>query len=476
MEPIRPTHPKVFISYAWAKNKSRANDIADRLMNEGIDVVIDIYDLVAGKNKYAYMQKMVSDATIEKVLMLCDEEYKCKADNFEGGVGDEATIISPEVYGKVEQTKFIPIVLERDKNGEPYLPQMVKSIIYFDLSDPQSEADEFKRLVRNLWGMPDRRKPLLAQRPKWLDSPSVNTTGIEAQLKLLESSMRVNPDANAVLVRTAHEFQVALNDLAKPESSGGDLIKMIEQMESIRNCFVSLVEQGIMLNGFTGERIASLIEKLYNDVKIDINRYWMSEAYHFFFWELFICTTALMIEYERFDMVHALLDRTYFLRNMIGTNNDPEPYTFSEFRQVFRRLEGEYKDKINPRLVSLAANMLVNREFGLSITKRNLVVADITLAHLAMLYGRANFSWYPVLAPYAHSAGYDLIWNRLVSRAYCEKVYPLFAVGDIGGLRDRVREMSDLWKGDEISRCGGAFGGIPTVLWKMEVIEIGSRP
>ena len=196
----RPTHPKVFISYSWIC-KNKAVELADRLLDNGVDVVIDVYDLREGMNKYAFMQRIVNDPSIEKALLLCDKSYKDKADSFKGGVGDETMVISPEIYGKVEQEKFIPVVLERDENGEPFLPTMVNSLIYIDLSDPATAEEEFLKLVRNLWGAPDKRKPKLGSRPAWLDLPAVNVSGINNQMRALSAVARAKPNLDVVLHR-----------------------------------------------------------------------------------------------------------------------------------------------------------------------------------------------------------------------------------------------------------------------------------
>lgn len=71
----RPTQPKVFISYSWS-SKDKARNLSERLLADGVDVVVDIYDLKEGMEKYAFMQRIVSDPSIEKVLLLCDKAYK----------------------------------------------------------------------------------------------------------------------------------------------------------------------------------------------------------------------------------------------------------------------------------------------------------------------------------------------------------------------------------------------------------------
>ena len=122
--------PKVFVSYSWA-GKARAKRIADFLRTEcGVDVVIDIYHLKPGQNKYAFMQRIVDDASIDRVLVLCDQAYQERANNFEGGVGDEATIISPKIYKDAKQTKFLPVVMEKDDEGNPYIPTFADGRIY----------------------------------------------------------------------------------------------------------------------------------------------------------------------------------------------------------------------------------------------------------------------------------------------------------------------------------------------------------
>tara|TARA_B110001469_G_scaffold126148_1_gene143069 strand:+ start:17674 stop:17850 length:177 start_codon:yes stop_codon:yes gene_type:complete len=58
------------------------------------------------------MEQMVNDETVDKVLLVCNKKYAQKANKKQGGVGIESLIISDEIYSQVEQTKFIPIVME----------------------------------------------------------------------------------------------------------------------------------------------------------------------------------------------------------------------------------------------------------------------------------------------------------------------------------------------------------------------------
>jgi len=91
--------PKVFLSYSWSstQHKDKVKEWADRLISDGIEVTIDIYDLKEGHDKNAFMEKMVSDEDISHVLIICDTPYVQKANERMAGVGTESQIISNEV-------------------------------------------------------------------------------------------------------------------------------------------------------------------------------------------------------------------------------------------------------------------------------------------------------------------------------------------------------------------------------------------
>ena len=128
--------PLVFISYSWSSTayKQSVIELATRMRHDGVDVKLDVWDLKDGQDKYVYMEQCVTNPDIDKVLILSDKLYSEKADLRKGGVGDETTIISAEVYGKADQQKFIPVVMERNTDGVAFLPAYLQSRIYRDLS------------------------------------------------------------------------------------------------------------------------------------------------------------------------------------------------------------------------------------------------------------------------------------------------------------------------------------------------------
>jgi hypothetical protein len=137
------TNPRLFISYSWtsSSHEERVLKLAGDLREDGIDVILDKWDLREGHDANAFMERMVTDPTIGKVILVCDRRYVEKADARTGGVGAEAQIITPDLYSRQEQNKFCAIVTECDPSGKPYLPAYYKSRIYVDMSDPPTLAE-----------------------------------------------------------------------------------------------------------------------------------------------------------------------------------------------------------------------------------------------------------------------------------------------------------------------------------------------
>jgi hypothetical protein len=164
--------PKAFISYSWTSqaHQSLVRQWAEQLVADGVDVVLDIYDLKEGNDKFAFMEKMVTDSTVTHVLVICDKTYSEKADARKAGVGTESQIISKEVYDKVEQSKFIPIACEFSDDDNAYLPTFLKSRIWIDFSSPEAVNENWESLIRLIFGKPLHEKPKLGKQPAYITS------------------------------------------------------------------------------------------------------------------------------------------------------------------------------------------------------------------------------------------------------------------------------------------------------------------
>lgn len=158
---------RVFISYAWTNDayQKKVIDLATKLRNDGIDVILDKWDLHTGSDRFIFMEKSVNES--DKVLILCNKVYKEKADNRCGGAGQETMIIAPEVYEKNAPEKFIPIIMERNLLGKEYIPQYLKSLIYIDYTDKDMEG-QYQNLLYAIYGVTKDIKPRIGDVPSYI--------------------------------------------------------------------------------------------------------------------------------------------------------------------------------------------------------------------------------------------------------------------------------------------------------------------
>lgn len=197
-------NPKVFISYSWSSDEITM-PLAERLVSHGVNVVLDKWDLKEGQDKYAFMEKSVNDPEISKVLIICDKSYTEKANNRQGGVGDETAIISPEIYGETVQEKFIPIIVEKDEFGVAFVPAYIKSRIYIDLSNPEEYENEYEKLIRNIYGKPIYKKPQLGRKPEWLEEEKTDMFPLKDLIRQLKGASSNKQKQSAIIRRFGAE-------------------------------------------------------------------------------------------------------------------------------------------------------------------------------------------------------------------------------------------------------------------------------
>lgn len=148
---------KVFISYAWESEEHRAwvKALADRLLADGIEAIVDQYDLELGDRLPQFMEQSVRSS--DYALIVCTPAYKQKADERIGGVGYEGHIISGELFSGHNERKFIPVI--KEGGVEESLPTFLKGKLAVDLGDGV-ESRGYNDLLATLYGA--KKKPLVA--------------------------------------------------------------------------------------------------------------------------------------------------------------------------------------------------------------------------------------------------------------------------------------------------------------------------
>jgi hypothetical protein len=145
-QPERP--PLVFISYSHDSKEHKAwvAALANSLRDNGVEVLLDQFDIEPGDNIPQFMNDSVRNA--DRVLMICTEIYVRRANDGEGGAGYEALIVTGELIRDLGQNKFIPIIRQTGKITE--VPTCLSGRSYINLNDgPEYEA-QFQELLKAL--------------------------------------------------------------------------------------------------------------------------------------------------------------------------------------------------------------------------------------------------------------------------------------------------------------------------------------
>jgi len=138
--------PKVFISYSWDsdEHKDWVRNLAEQLIDNGVNIILDQYEMQAGDNITYFMERAVGDT--DMVLLVLTENYKVKSEGRSGGVGYEYSMINAEWYkNQAKNTKFIPIL--RGDNPDECLPDFLSSYLYVDMSNDSNFEEKFRELI-----------------------------------------------------------------------------------------------------------------------------------------------------------------------------------------------------------------------------------------------------------------------------------------------------------------------------------------
>ena len=170
-------NPKVFISYSHdsPEHKQWVSELAAILRQNGIDAILDQWDLGLGDDGTRFMERGIVDA--DRVLVICTDEYVSKANANEGGVGYERMIVNAELVQNLGTDKFIPII--RQASGKEKTPTFLGTRVYADFRNESQFDAECEKLIRELHEMPIAEKPPLGKSP--FPSAELDTQPTEIQ-------------------------------------------------------------------------------------------------------------------------------------------------------------------------------------------------------------------------------------------------------------------------------------------------------
>ncbi len=162
MDPKREA-PKSFISYTWdsPQHKKWVRELATQLRKNGVDVVLDQWDLEYGDDLPHFMETSVRESDF--VILVCTPEYARKANEGKGGAGYEKRIVTGEMFQNANQSKFLPLV--RKGSNEESLPTFLQYKNYVDFRKDSEFDEKLKDLLHRFHGVPKYPRPKLGPSP-----------------------------------------------------------------------------------------------------------------------------------------------------------------------------------------------------------------------------------------------------------------------------------------------------------------------
>jgi hypothetical protein len=436
--------PKMFISYSWTNPDHEAwvVDLAEELVSQGIDVILDKWNLQPGHDAIAFMESMVTDPTVTKVLLICDRKYAEKSNTRSGGAGTEAQIITPELYAKRAQDKFVAVVRERDDEGKPVIPAYYKGRIFIDLSDPTTYATEFERLLRWAWDRPLHVKPEPGKKPSFLneDSSSIKMATSVPFRRAIDS---IKNNRDSAVPATVEYFDTVISELEKfciafNGAEFDDLVtKSIGEFLPYRN---EITELFLAIASYRPdsemiEAVHRFFERLLPFTYPPPNKNQWHEVdfdnLKFIMHELFLCCLGAFIKSERFVAAAYFVETEYYfaddrsretMHSYVVFGHNPKSLQFRNQRLKLNRL-------------SLHADLLNERAKSSGLDFKYLMAADFVL-WLRSQYREVWHGWWPdtlVFVSFRSGLPFEM-FARAKSVRYFEKIKPFLGVDDTAGL------------------------------------------
>lgn len=411
--------------------------------------MLDIYDLKEGYDKYAFMERMVTDSSVTHVLVICDKKYAEKADLRKAGVGTESQIISLEVYEKVEQSKFIPIVCEFDEKGLPYLPAFLKSRIWINFSSSEAVNENWERLVRLLYGKPLHVKPKLGKEPVYIttDVPIPTSEALtrfnSLKQAILQDKKGIDMYRRAFLdscIQYADELRV--RERPTVDSIGEKVLEDVKKLKLVRDYLVNwvLLESESLPEDTFAEVLIEVLERL-RELKsrpVEINSWndsWF-EAHSVFVYETFLYIVASLLKTQSYKVLHEIYTSHYLKpeTNRYGQESFERFdvfYGHSETLQSVLAPEGR-------RLYSPAAELLKRNADRGDIPFSDIIQAE--LLTLMMCFIIPGTHWYPQTLHYAQYGTGFPFFVRAEQHRFFRKLSIITGIDDVDELRKKVEE------------------------------------
>jgi len=475
---------KVFISYSWEPpiNKQKVIELAERLTSDGIHVILDVWDLKEGQDKYHFMEQMVNDENVNKVLLICNKEYAEKANNKKGGVGIESLIISDEIYQKVEQTKFIPIVMEFE-NDMACVPTFIKTRVNIDLSNDNVYEENYVQLIRNIYEKPIYKRPPLGKMPVYLEDENPIFLPTAHKVNQIKNSL-INGNKNSeflikdylqTFIDSLLLFKLTMEDGEIDKNNFIEKVELsINQLQPLKIDFIEFLtvlfeyscdDQGELFLEFF-ERLIQLYED--NGIHLEAGDSLdslINDNFRFFNYDLFLNFTSVLLKLERFKTLG------YIFKNSFIITSKRYNQTFITNFVVFRKYNytlNEHKNRqFSPQRISVVADYI--KKYSTKVKFEENIVSDILIYYMSLIYPNESTynSWYPETSCY-DSIRFEL-FPKIISKRHFEKFKHLFDVNDTDKYKKKISDVID--EDNKVSR--GPYYNFPKIEVGLKINKVG---
>lgn len=473
-------HPKVFISYAWGskEHQMKVLSFASSLVADGIEVLLDKWDVAAGNDMNSFMERSVLDPEVTNVLILLDENYTFKANQKQGGVGTETQIISQQVYASVDQNKFIPIVFERDRNGAICKPTYLLSRFHFDLSKEDTYDNEYQNLVKTLYGVEIYKKPEIGNRPSWVDTQITVPPRIITEYDILKEN-RPNMVKAELFVSFLNEIRQDIVDYLQIQVISPDaetIISAYEDNRSIRAKFLLLLSKSSYYNDRSVAK-GVFFETTHN--QIDSYTTMRSLLGRILLHELFIYTIAYLFKMRSYTEIGYLLGRTYFGKRSSYGKQIGKSFDLFYSGSYHTQLDSAVNNRDKKRYLSGTAAYWISTLDLDFCSKEDFVTAD-NLCFNYSFYGNNyldEWPWFPIT--YVYDDQYDgcisRIGKQLASKEKLESYLQIFNYESIDVFKTRFREIEQQIQEGKIRtiRYPDAFDSAPLLGYFIKTDNLG---
>lgn len=473
---------KVFISYSWGtqEHQEKVRELGTRLMSNGIDVELDQWSLKDGHDINFFMESIVNDVSISKVLIISDKNYSSKANIRQGGVGAETQILTPEIYGNAKQEKFIPIVFERDETDKPFLPTFLKTRKYIDLSKEEHYEEEYENLVRNILDAPQIRKPKLGNIPSYISEEKLHDSKTYFHLKSIDNQLNKNPlHANSLLQNFLDDFLENLWNFQlknTPHSIGefGEaLVDNLSSYREMRDDYILFmlkvtktefnIDVDILISFF--EKVS--IYKKPRDFGENVRGYYKAdfENFEIIFHELFIYTITICIKNSNYNLVSDLLNSGYYFNNI--SEREKQLQKFYQLYSYHENLERYYKELYN-KIAGFGDYIITSLHNSIDIME--ITFADLLCHYISELYPVGYKRWLPATYLYKDEYRDFDFFIKLTSKRFFNKVKGLFNTEDVEDFKSLILNYKQLVERENRNRH--TYGHWNTIPFIHEAINI----